>query len=480
MNTNQEFKGVTLLILGCGSRGKNYASYAMLHPDKARVVAISDPQALARKKFLGTYGATIDETKIFADWREILDSPGKLADCVVIALPDKEHKDAAIACTNKGYHMLLEKPMATSLDHCKQITMACREKKGQINAVCHVLRYFAPCLKIKEIIDSGVIGDVVNINHTEPVGYEHFAHSFVRGNWHNENDSSFSLLAKCCHDIDLIGFWMGDKKKFVKVSSFGSLMHFRKENAPKNSTEKCFDCPVEKDCCYSSKKIYGETFCDPNRWPISVVLGAEIKNLKAEDCSMDIEDILLKKSDLDKLDLLKKCLKHDKTNYGRCVYKMNNDVCDNQIVNMQFSDKSTATLNMIAFSQAFCQRKTTIYGTKGQLDWDDHKAPNQIFLFDFLSQQTSAIDCNNVRPESNKKISEVESRHLLSGHGGADYWLMQAFVEAVIQKDQSLVLTDVEDSLKSHLIVFAAECSRLEDKVIDIKEFCKENTLDLK
>lgn len=185
--------------------------------------------------------------------------------------------------------MLLEKPMAVTLDQCLQITEACRLQAQQINAVCHVLRYFSPCIKIKELIDSGIIGDVVNINHTEPVGFEHFAHSFVRGNWHNEEASSFSLLAKCCHDIDLIVYWMGEKKKVEKVSSFGSLSHFRKENAPEKSTDKCFDCPVERECCYSAKKIYLETFTDPNRWPISVVLGAEIKNLNCQESTADIE-----------------------------------------------------------------------------------------------------------------------------------------------------------------------------------------------
>ena len=153
---------------------------------------------------------------------------------------------------------------------------------------------------------------------------------------------------------------------------------------------------------------------------------------------------------------------------------MNNDVCDNQIVNIQFSDGATATLNMIAFSQAFCQRKTTIYGTKGQLDWDDHASPNKIFHFNFLTQKTTEIDCSNARPQKNA------DEKLLSGHGGSDYWLMQSFVEAVIKKDKSLVLTDVEDSFRSHLIVFAAEYSRLTNTVVDIPSFCDQNSIDVK
>ena len=289
MNKNKDFKGITLLILGCGNRGKNYASFSLLNPEKARVVAIADKNPHSRNTFIKLYEETIDKDKVFIDWRDILDLEEKIADCVIIALPDKQHKDAAISFTNKQYHMLLEKPMATSLEQCQQITSACRLQEKQINAVCHVLRYFSPCIKIKEIIDSGALGDIVNINHTEPVGYEHFAHSFVRGNWHNENDSSFSLLAKCCHDIDLLIYWMGQKKNCQKVSSFGSLMHFKKENAPENSTLKCYDCPVEKQCCYSARKIYTQSFGDPNRWPISVVLGAEISNLKNQQENADIE-----------------------------------------------------------------------------------------------------------------------------------------------------------------------------------------------
>ena len=158
---------------------------------------------------------------------------------------------------------------------------------------------------------------------------------------------------------------------------------------------------------------------------------------------------------------------------------MNNDVCDNQIVNMQFSDKSTATLNMIAYSKATCTRKTLIYGTRGEIEWDDYKLPNKIQVTDFLTQKTTIIDCKDVIPSSvNSKQSDLE-KQLLRGHGGSDYWLMQTFMEAVLKNDKKLVLTDVEDSFRSHLIVFAAEHSRLQNRVIDIEQFCRENNLSL-
>ncbi len=360
--------------------------------------------------------------------------------------------------------MLLEKPMATSLEDCKKISEVCRQHPHQINAVCHVLRYYPACLKIKEIIESGILGNIVNINHTEPIGYEHFSHSFVRGNWHKESESSFSLLSKCCHDIDLIVFWMGEKKKCEKVSSFGSLFHFKKENAPQGATKNCFDCPHNTNCCYSAKSIYTKAYTDPDRWPCSVVLSTEIENLK-DVVIEDLED-LSSMSIAEKKNLLERCLTHEDTKYGRCVYKMDNDVCDNQIVSMQFSDKSTATLNMIAFSQALCQRKTIVYGTKGQLEWDDHKAPNQVILYDFLTKETKFLKCDGVRPSSSRR---VESEEVLAGHGGADFWLMQAFVEAVLRKQPCLVTTDIMESLKSHIIVFAAEQSRLRGEVVCIE-----------
>ena len=382
------------------------------------------------------------------------------------------HKEAAVAFTNKGYHMLLEKPMATLLTDCKEITMASRQNPKQVNAVCHVLRYFAPCIKIKELIDSRIIGDVVNINHTEPVGFWHFAHSFVRGNWHNEKESAFSLLAKCCHDIDLLMYWMS-KKQCTKVSSFGSLFHFRKENAPRNSTENCFACECENSCPYSAKKIYLNPLLNHGKWPCSIVLNSEIQNI-FENESIDIED-LLSKNDSEKRDLLQKCLENKKTTYGRCVYRLDNDVCDNQVVNMEFDDGATASLTMIAFSGDICQRKTKIYGTLGEIEWDDSKSSSQIVHYDFLTKKTNLIDCSSATPKT--RDNPVDDLGGLKGHGGSDYWLMDSFIEAVLRNDKSLVLTDVEDSFKSHLIVFAAEESRLSKQVVDIDEFKKLNNI---
>lgn len=462
---------ITALIVGCGSRGEVYSSYAIKHPNRFKIVGLAETKVHLRRKFAKIYNLSNDQ--LFSDWQLLKDIP-KLADCVIIALPDRLHKDAACALLKKGYHMLLEKPMASSLEDCKEIVKCCNENPNLINAVCHVLRYYDACIKLKQIIDSGLIGDVVNINHTEPVGFWHFAHSFVRGNWRNENQSAFSLLAKCCHDIDLIIFWMGIKKRCVSVQSFGSLNHFCAEKAPIGAGKTCFSCSSETQCPYSTKKLYLNPLLNANSWPISVVLDTDATKLADETTRIeDIEEILVGDDSNKRLELLEKCLRSDKSLYGRCVYQCDNDVCDNQIVNMRFSDNSTATLTMIAFTKEICARKTKIYGTRGSLEWDDAISSTDIIHYDFLTHSTNTINAKTDR-QYNDSVSNAISLNnesvKLSGHGGSDYFLINSFVNAIISNDKSMILTDIHDSFKSHLVVFAAELSRINNKVVNIDE----------
>jgi predicted dehydrogenase len=421
-----EIKIVTAIVIGCGNRGEVYSTYALKHPDRFKIVGIAESKEHVRAKFIERYSQTIDKNKVFSDWKEIFTNI-KLADCVIITLPDKLHKEASIEALRQGYHILLEKPMATSLSECKEIAFECEKHPELINAVCHVLRYYDACVKLKQIIDSGLIGQVVNINHTEPVGFWHFAHSFVRGNWRNESLSTFSLLAKCCHDIDLLVYWMGSKKRCVKVTSFGSLVHFRKENAPESSTKNCFSCPVEESCSYSAKKIYlDQPNIDPHSWPWSVVLDTDIFALTNSKVG-DIEDILKGKIDSEKNDLIKSCLSHEDSKYGRCVYKCDNDVCDNQVVVMNFDDNSIATLTMIAYSKNTCTRQTKIYGTKGELEWDDAISSTNIIHTDFLTRQKQVIDAKADTMFTHFPKSALElNKNLakLSGHGGNYFFIV--------------------------------------------------------
>lgn len=219
-----------------------------------------------------------------------------------------------------------------------------------------------------------------------------------------------------------------------------------------------------------------------SNWPSSVVLSAEINNVLTETITdSDIENLFTEnKNESERRILLEKCLSHPKSNYGRCVYAMDNDVCDNQVVCMQFNDGSTATMTMIATSKDTCARKTKVYGSRGQLDWDDARQGTYIEHYDFLSGETKMIDYSDASPIIQKRNSAVDNPNIrLKGHGGSDYFLMDSFVEAVLRNDKSYVLTDVEDSFRSHLIVFAAEHSRRSNSVVDVAEFCHQNNISI-
>jgi len=270
----------------------------------------------------------------------------------------------------------------------------------------------------------------VNIQHLEPIGNWHFAHSYVRGNWRKESESSFSLLAKSCHDIDWI-LWMMNKE-CVKVSSFGSLKYFTKSNKPPGASDRCLTCPssVESMCPYSAKKIYLEKVEKGIRgWPVNTLT----------------DDTPTPESVLEAL----------KTGpYGRCVYECDNDVVDNQVVNMAFADGSTANFTMIAFTKEICVRKTRIFGTLGELETDG----NYIKVYDFLTSTTTSYD-----------PLPLPVAPMMSGHQGGDYRLMHNFIQSILSNDSSK-LCSPESALNSHIVVFAAEEARVKDKLYHLTD----------
>ncbi|CAK6951176.1 putative oxidoreductase YteT isoform X1 [Scomber scombrus] len=415
---------VRVIVVGAGSRGEIYSQFASIHPERMKVVAVADPRKFARTKLQQQHNI-VDEN-IFEDWHSIVERE-KFADAVLICTPDRLHKEPAVAFAKKGYHVLLEKPMATTAEDCTVIVEACIQS-GVMLSVGHVLRYDPVIHKIKELIDAGVIGDVIHIQHFEPVGFYHFAHSYVRGNWRNEEESSFALLAKSCHDIDLIHHWAGGRR-CVKMSSFGSVSHFSKENKPEGAADCCLDCSVEAACPYSARKIYLDRVKQGHTgWPVSVI------------CPSSFPDI----------ESVSEALRTGP--YGRCVYKCDNDVCSNQVVNMEFEGGLTAAFSMVAFTEEICQRKTTVYGSKGELSYDGHG----IQVFDFLTQKSTKHTAHNNAP----------GHFGMSGHGGADYHLINAFISAVANNDPSLIRSGPEETLLSHLLVFEAERSRLESRVV--------------
>ncbi|MBT3200570.1 MAG: Gfo/Idh/MocA family oxidoreductase [Phycisphaerales bacterium] len=411
-------KPVRVLIIGAGSRGTAYSQYIQKHPEDAVVVGVADPDEFKRNRIAEMFG--IPDEHVWDDWTGPA-AGGKLADAAIIATPDSMHVEPAIALAGQGYHLLLEKPVATNEADCRRVIQAVQDRGDIHFAICHVLRYTKFTQTLKSILDSGRIGQIVNVQHLEPVGYWHQAHAFVRGNWRNEAESSFMLLAKSCHDIDWIGHVIG--KPCRRVSSFGSLFHFTKANQPEGAADRCVDCGVEADCPYSATKIYmGMLEKGQTGWPLDVLAG----EVNAETITEAIRI----------------------GPYGRCAYACDNDVVDHQVVNMEYDGGATASFTMTAFNMAG-SRKTRIHGTRGEIYGDGEK----IIVTDFLTDQTETID------------TSAADGTMAGGHGGGDDGIMLAFLGAVSGDTPEAIVTGPQESLETHLAVFAAERARLNGSV---------------
>ncbi|KAI5120934.1 hypothetical protein M0805_002914 [Coniferiporia weirii] len=444
---------VTLAVIGCGQRGKAYTEYALRAPDKCKVVAIAEPRPKTREAMATAH--SVDASLVFHTWQdfhaasaETLKTVGKrLADAVIVAVQDQMHCEVALAFAAQGYHMLCEKPMATSVEDCVRIADGVK-KAGIIFGMGHVLRYSPYSKAMSEIIHSGSLGRLINIQHLEPVGYYHFAHSFVRGSWGKEKTSSFSLMTKSCHDIDIVCSMLAPETP-VRVSSFGSLQHFKKSEKPAaaGNATRCLDCPVEHECPYSAKSIYldrvknGET-----GWPASTIV----------DGIPDIENVT-------------EALQNGP--YGKCVYESDNDVVDSQVVNIEFSSGATVSFTMVAFTELICDRQTRLHFTHGEIVGN----MTDFTVTDFRAR-THPPTGSSSATVSGLVAGTTVYRPTLDGggHGGGDIGLISTFVRAVREGRQDVLGMNVDDVLRSHLAVFAAEQSRLEGRVVDVVEFEKE------
>ena len=404
---------ITIIVAGAGSRGATYAEYARAFPEKCRVVGVAEPREVLRERFAADHN--VPRENVFSDWRDMA-ARDRFADAAIVATQDAMHEEPAIAFANLKYDVLLEKPMATTEQSCRNIVRAVRDN-GIIFSVCHVLRYVAATRKIKEIIADGAIGDVVTIQRMEPVGYWHYAHSYVRGNWRSEAIGSPMLLAKACHDTDWIRYIMD--APCTRVSSFGALRHFRRENHPAGASDRCLDCGVEQTCPYSAVRFYMAAFDRGDTdWPLSI-----------------ITPIITRENVLEAL---------RNGPYGRCVYTSDNDVVDNQVVIMEFEGGRHASFEMGAFSKVG-PRRTIIGGTRGEIISETAAG---MTLYDYLNDQTREIMVSDDVP--------IE----MSGHGGGDYGVIDTFIQGVATRDQSRILTGPMETLETHLMVFAAERSR--------------------
>ncbi len=420
-------KKIKVIIIGAGNRGVRYATHMAENPEKYEIVGMADPQAARRKHFQDVFGVPAEQC--YEGWEEILAQP-KMADVAVIATVDNMHYDPALLAIDKGYDLLLEKPVAQTARECADIAAAAK-KKGVRVLVCHVLRYSPFYGKVKELVMSGIIGQIASIDQVEGIGNVHFGHSYVRGNWHCEAESTPMLLAKSCHDLDIIQ-WLLDKP-CKQVTSFGSLVHFKPENAPEGAPVRCADggCPVADACPYNCIRQYYEDKSNRRRKIITKGIA------KSFDPTDDEVMTALKITD-----------------YGLCVYHANNDVLDHQVVSMEFEGGATANLTVNAFNKG--GRYIRIYGTEGELY--AHMADTQIRVYTFADNKVQMIPVMKTEESIN------------GGHGGGDEGIIKELHEYMSDAYTGFRAADVTTSVKNHLIGFAAEQARHGKRVVSMDE----------
>lgn len=420
---------IRVIIIGAGGRGVRYANEMLKMQDKYEIVGMADPSVVRQRRFQEKYGVLPE--KCFASWKDILSQP-KMADVAVIATMDNMHYHPALRAIELGYDLLLEKPVAQTAQECVDIANAAK-KKGVNVLVCHVLRYSPFYGKVKELVLAGTIGEVISIEQVEGIGNMHFAHNYVRGNWRCEAETTPMLLAKSCHDLDIIQ-WMLDKScKYV--SSFGSLRHFTAENAPQGAPDRCVDggCPVEDSCPYNCIRHYYDDKTNTRRKAVS---RGFVKDFVPTD-----EEVMnaLRCND-----------------YGLCVYHANNDVLDHQIVSMEFEDGVTATLTVNAFNKG--GRYIRIYGTKGEIF--AHMADTEIHVYTFEDKASRTVPV----PKTTESID--------GGHGGGDRGIVEEMYEYLSGTYEGFRAADITTSVSNHLIGFAAEEARHRRTVVNVDEFC--------
>ncbi|MEV0622301.1 Gfo/Idh/MocA family oxidoreductase [Nonomuraea sp. NPDC050404] len=411
---------LTVAVVGAGARGAAYAELAAQWPDQVRVVAVAEPREAVRGRFAARYA--LPPENVFAGWRELA-ARGRIADAVIVATLDADHLAPTTAFAEQGYDILLEKPIAPT----EEASVAIGEVAARTSAtvvVCHVMRYTPYTRRVMELLPE--IGRIVSVEHLEPVGSYHFAHSFVRGNWRRTDETTFALLAKSCHDIDWLGYVVG--RPVSRVSSFGGLMHFTEANRPAGAADRCLDCPLQDTCAYSATALYRD--------------GLRKGGTKRYFTGVVTAGVLTEEA-------LTRALREGP--YGRCVYACDNDVVDHQVVSLEFEGGATASFTMTAFTP-LGNRHTKIFGTAGQLTGDGRF----IHIYDFKSEKTTTID------------TSLDGSSAAEGHAGGDEGLTRSFIDALHQGRPELIRSGIEESVASHRVVFAAERARLTGTVVSV------------
>ena len=403
-----------IAIIGFGSRGQMFAQ--LLSDMKGvHLVAVAEPVEYSRVLANERFGVPV--SMCFQD-AEAFFRQGKICDALFVCTQDSTHCEIAVRALELGYDICLEKPAAVTLEQCLLIRDTAK-RLGRKVMLTHVLRYAPFYRSIRQWIEDGALGEIVHIDQTENVSYWHFALSYVRGPWRSAANSTPSIIAKCCHDLDIICWLM--HKKCVRVSSFGQLNFFNQKHAPTGSALYCADCDetTKRNCLFNAYSIYPERVKNP-------VVGG-VARLKG----MNIYDVLDGRNDI----------------VGRCVFHAGNDVADNQSVQMEFTDGTTAHLTMTAFS-ADCHRYIHVHGTRGEVSGD---LESGILYRQIYGERPCSIDINDTTAD----------RHLdLRSHGGGDYYLCRDFIEYITNDVPSATRTTIDEAIESHIIGFMAEESR--------------------
>lgn len=420
-----EMKKLKVILIGAGNRGTTYARQGAQHCPEFELVGVADPDPIRRNYIQEMF--SLPDSACFNSYEDILALP-KMADAAIIATQDQLHYEPAMKAIELGYHLLLEKPAAPTPEECLAIAQAAN-KKGVEVIVCHVLRFTPFFTTLKRLIDEGRVGRVVNIIHTEAVGNIHQSHSYVRGNWRNTKESTPMILAKSCHDIDILQWLLG--KRCTRLNSFGSLTYFCEANKPEGAPEYCVQgCPAEETCPYHAARVYheGQKF---------VKHATKKHNPTKEDIEYAIHN----------------------TNYGKCVFQSDNDVVDHQTVNLEYEDGATVAFTMSAFNKG--GRRIRIMGTKGELEGDMSR--DYVTLYDFATCETEKIPI----------LDAVTDETIHGGHGGGDLGIIRAFCQFLTGTYTGCSITDISTSVENHLVTFAAEDARLSGTVITIEDYIK-------
>ncbi len=426
-------KQFSAIVIGAGGRGRTYAYPMRDMSEKFKIVGVAEPHDARRLDF--QKDMQLPDEAVFKTWEDILNQP-KMADICIITTQDNMHYAPAMKAIALGYDILLEKPVAQTAEECAEIANAAKAKGVKV-LVCHVLRYTPFFKTVKKMVEDGKLGEIMAIEHVEAVGDIHQTHSYIRGNWHDSKESAPMLLAKSCHDIDVLQ-WLIDKP-CKKITSFGALTYFTEKNAPEGAPVRCVDggCPIADTCPYNAMKLYYDD--KKNDWFRQASTVGIAESFPPTD-----EDVM-------------KALQT--TDYGLCVFHANNDVVDHQVVNMQFEGGATVSFSMNCFNAG--GRYIRIFGTKGELY--AHMSSKLIRYFDMTTRKHEEIP-----------VPKMEES-ILGGHGGGDTGIILDLYDYLNGTYTGSSIADIATSVANHLVTFAAEEARLTDTVVDVDAFFKKH-----